>query len=120
MALLVVAVLLLLSISMLTDRRIVQKWRKNKDQNCNQNKVNKRTNRRTIFSIKIQKTGSSTLRASLWFYAQAHNLSICVDMRDMYSLNWPYEIDVRRVIKLPEEKCELIAEEMIYNKDKGT
>ena len=75
--------------------------------------------RSSIFYIKIHKTGSTALRSTLLTYGRRYNLTICMDATDLWGLNWPYEIDNVRLTKLHEEKCEIVAEELVYNKEKG-
>ena len=73
----------------------------------------------SIFYIKVHKTGSTTLRSILLLYGRKYNLTICMDVIDLWGLNFPYDIDNVKLTKLHEEKCEIVAEELVYVQEKG-
>lgn len=75
--------------------------------------------RKSIFYIKIHKTGSTTLRSTILQYGRTYNLTICMDATDMWGLNWPHNIDEIRLTKTREEKCEIVAEELVYRREIG-
>ena len=74
---------------------------------------------RSVFYIKVHKTASTTLRSMLLVYGREYNLTICMDSTDLWGLNWPYQVDVDKLTKLKEQRCELIAEELIYSPQIG-
>lgn len=78
-----------------------------------------KTVRKSLFYIKIQKTGSTTLKSSLYNYGLKHNLRICVDATDIHHMNFPYSIDMRKLTKTSSKPCDLIADELVYNKEQG-
>ena len=75
--------------------------------------------RKSIFYIKVQKTGSTTIRSTLLSYGRYHNLTICMDSMNLWGLNWPYEIDGVRLTKHFTAKCDIIAEELVYKPEIG-
>lgn len=75
--------------------------------------------RKSIFYIKIHKTGSTTLRSTILQYGRTYNLTICMDATDKWGLNWPHKIDQIRLTKTREEKCEIVAEELVYRRETG-
>ena len=75
--------------------------------------------RKSIFYIKVQKTGSTTIRSTLLSYGRYHNLTICMDSMNLWGLNWPYEIDGVRLTKQFTEKCDIVAEELVYKPEIG-
>ncbi|XP_065664881.1 galactose-3-O-sulfotransferase 2-like [Hydra vulgaris] len=69
----------------------------------------------SILYLKVQKTGSTTLRSTLLVYGKRYNLSICFDATNLWGLNWPYAVDELKLTKLHNKKCDLIAEEFIFD-----
>ena len=85
--------------------------RKNWDKTCG---VDTKAHRSIIY-VKVQKTGSTTLRSTLLVYGRHYDLNICFDSTNLWGLNWPYPVDELKLTKLYEEKCELIAEEFVFD-----
>jgi len=73
----------------------------------------------SIFYIKVQKTGSSSIKSMLLNYALKREMRICLDNTDLYHMNFPYDIDESKLTKPRGVKCEMIADELIFNKKKG-
>lgn len=93
---------------MQTSRRVVPRY----------NQVTCGTNtkpHRSIFYVKVHKSASTTLRSMLLVYGREYNLTICMDSMNKWGLNWPYRVDEERLTKQKEERCQVIAEELIYS-----
>ena len=71
--------------------------------------------RKSIFYVKVHKTGSTTLRSVLLVYGRKYNLTICMDANDLWGLNWPDLINVERLTKHRLKKCDIVAEEVMFN-----
>ena len=78
-----------------------------------------KTSIRNIFYIKIQKTASTSLKSSLLNYGMKKNLQICMDSLDLHHLNFPYPIDPVRLTKPYFGRCELIADELMFDEISG-
>lgn len=76
-------------------------------------------NKTSIFYIKIQKTASSTIKSMLLNYGLKREMRVCVDSTDIYHMNFPYAIDKSKLTKPYNAKCEMIADELIFNKKQG-
>ena len=74
----------------------------------------------SIFYIKIQKTGSTTVKSMLLNYAAKHGMRICLDNTDIHHMNFPYRLDESKLIRFPDEPCEIIADELVFKKSQGT
>jgi len=72
---------------------------------------------KNILYVKTHKTGSTTWKTVFQSYSEKYNLNLCMDAKDRYHLNWPSQILVVDVIRKFDEKCDMIADEMIYNKE---
>lgn len=70
---------------------------------------------KSIFYIKVHKTGSTTLRSTLLIYGRQYNLTICMDSTNLWGLNWPYQVDNGRLTKPHKERCQIVAEELVYS-----
>ena len=75
--------------------------------------------KQSIFYIKIQKTGSTTVKSMLLNYALKHKMRICLDNTDIHHMNFPYRLDESKLIKFPDEPCEMIADELLFDKSQG-
>ena len=73
--------------------------------------------RKHIFYVKVHKTGSTSLRSIFLLYGRKYNLTICMDSVDMWGLNWPYNIDPLRMTKPLGAKCDIVAEELVYDRE---
>ena len=71
---------------------------------------------RRVYYGKPPKTGSTTLRFMLYSFALRNNLDICTDALDLYHMNYPEKINPDRVIGT-EIGCDVIADEMVFDKD---
>ena len=78
-----------------------------------------RNNKTSVFYIKIQKTGSTTIKSMLLNYALKNGKTICMDNMDLYHMNFPYPIDESKLTKLYNGKCQVVADELIFDKHKG-
>jgi len=94
------------------NRRLVPRY---KQINCG----TKTKPHRSIFYVKVHKSASTTLRSMLLVYGREYNLTICMDSMNKWGLNWPYRVDEDRLTKLKEERCQIVAEELIYSPEIG-
>lgn len=78
-----------------------------------------KTASKSIFYVKIQKTGSTSLKSSLFNYGMKYKLRICVDSTDIHHMNFPYSIDPLKLTKPLNGRCDIIADELIYNNKQG-
>ena len=76
--------------------------------------------KQSIFYIKIQKTGSTTVKSMLFNYALKHKMRICLDNTDIHHMNFPYRLDESKLIRFPDEPCEMIADELVFDKSQGS
>ncbi|XP_065674818.1 galactose-3-O-sulfotransferase 2 [Hydra vulgaris] len=70
---------------------------------------------RSIIYVKVQKTGSTTLRSTLLIYGKQYKLNICFDSTNLWGLNWPNAVEELKLTKVYNEKCDLIADELIFD-----
>jgi len=70
-----------------------------------------------ILYVKTHKTGSTTWKTVFQLYSEKYKLNLCIDRKDIYHLNWPSQILVADVVRKFDEKCDIIADEMVYNKE---
>lgn len=76
--------------------------------------------KKSIFYIKIQKTGSSTVKSMLYNYASKHDMKICLDHTDVHHMNFPYRLDESKLVKLSgKHQCEMVADELVLDKPQG-
>ncbi|XP_066936296.1 galactosylceramide sulfotransferase-like [Clytia hemisphaerica] len=80
----------------------------------------KQNNNVSIFYIKIQKTGSSTIKSMLLNYGLKKKMKICMDNTDLHHMNFPYQIDESKLVKKPNEKCQLVADELIFHEKQAS
>lgn len=71
----------------------------------------------SIVYLKTHKTGSTSWKSVFLFYGEKRNLTICMDSVNKWQLNWPYRIHIERIIKPHYEKCNILADEMVYDEE---
>ena len=74
---------------------------------------------RSIFYVKVHDTKSDILRNIFLIYGREYNLTVCMDAVKMWSANWPYKIDKVSLTKTKEERCQIVAEQLVYSTEIG-
>ena len=74
---------------------------------------------RSIFYVKIHDTKSDILRKIFLTYGREYNLTICMDALKIWSANWPYKVDQHGMTKTNKERCQIVAEQLVYSSEIG-
>ena len=74
---------------------------------------------RSIFYIKIHDTKSNILRNIFLIYGREYNLTVCMDAEKIWSANSPRKLDSVGLTKTKEERCQIVAEQLVYSTEIG-
>ena len=74
---------------------------------------------RSIFYIKIHGTKSNILRNIFLIYGREYNLTVCMDAMRMWYANSPHKVDSVSLTKTKEERCQIVAEQLVYSTELG-
>ena len=74
---------------------------------------------RSIFYIKIHDTKSNILRNIFLIYGREYNLTVCMDAVKMWYANSPHRVDSVSLTKTKEERCQIVAEQLVYSTELG-